>query len=274
MKDLTKLGIAAMGAIAMVAAVYVYKGKDFQTGNPPEPPVAAAPAPAPAAPAPTHYPVPASPEAEAAPQPGTPEAETYARRQIEETFGAQALRNLLRPDKLINAIVATVDNLTREKAAVRLWPVQPASGHFIVSKGPDGLTISPENSRRYAPYVKLLTQTDTRALVDTYVRLYPLLQGAYEQLGYPQGYFNDRLIAVLDHLLAAPEPDKAVRLVQPHVLYQFEDPELEAASAGQKLMIRIGADNEKQVKRKLRELRRQLAQLAPGAAASAPGRSR
>jgi hypothetical protein len=212
--------------------------------------------------------VPEAADAETAPRPGTPEAEAYARRQIEETFGAQAVRRLLRPDKLINSIAATVDNLTREKAAVRLWPVQPASGHFLVSKAADGLVVSPDNSRRYAPYVGLLTRTDTRMVVDTYVRLYPLLQHAYEELGYPQGYFNDRLIAVIDHLLAAPEPEGPVRLVQPHVLYQFEDPDLEAASAGQKLMIRIGVDNEKQVKRKLRDLRRQLAQLAPSAQAA------
>ncbi|MBK4735762.1 DUF3014 domain-containing protein [Noviherbaspirillum pedocola] len=262
MKDITKLGIAAMGAMAIVAAFYLYTDRSSRMEKPPAPPMAAAPAPAPAAPAPTHYPVPESPEAKAAPGPGTPEAEAYARGQIEDTFGAQAVRRLLRPDKLINAIVATVDNLTREKAAVRLWPVQPANGHFIVSKGPDGMAISAENSRRYTPYVSLLTRADTGALVDTYVRLYPMLQHAYEELGYPQGYFNDRLIAVIDHLLAAPEPDGPVRVVQPHVLYQFEDPDLEAASAGQKLMIRIGVDNEKQVKRKLRELRRQLAQLA------------
>lgn len=27
-----------------------------------------------------------------------------------------------------------------------------------------------------------------------YVRLYPLFQKAYVELGYPNGYFNDRLI--------------------------------------------------------------------------------
>jgi hypothetical protein len=269
MKDITKLGIAAIGAMAIVAAVYVYtgRGSSSMVPPPPPPPTAAAPAPAPPAPAPTHYPVPETEDAKAAPKPGTPEAETYARREVEGALGAQA-RRVMRPDKLISAIVATVDNLTREKAAVRLWPVQPPGGRFIVDKGADGLTISPDNARRYAPYVNLLTRSDTRALTDAYVRLYPLLQSAYEELGYPQGYFNDRLIAVIDHLLAAPEPDAPVRLVQPHVLYQYADPALESASAGQKIMMRIGADNERQVKKKLRELRRQLAQLGPSASST------
>jgi hypothetical protein len=264
MKDITKLGVAAIAAMAIVAAVYVVTGRMNETAHPPQQTAAApAPAPAPAPPAPEHYPVPESPEADAAPKPGTPEAESYARGQIESLFGAQAARRILRPDKLINAIAATVDNLTREKAAVRLWPVKPVPGNFSAAKEGDGLVIAPGNAKRYAPYVNLLTHADTGAIVDTYVRLYPLLQHAYEELGYPKGYFNDRLIAVLDHLLAAPEPEGPVRLVQPHVLYQYEDPDLEAASAGQKVLIRMGLDNERQVKRKLRELRRQLAALAP-----------
>jgi hypothetical protein len=35
---------------------------------------------------------------------------------------------------------------------------------------------------------------DTRKAVALYVDLYPLFQGAYAELGYPNRYFNDRLI--------------------------------------------------------------------------------
>jgi len=42
------------------------------------------------------------------------------------------------------------------------------------------------------------------------------------------------------------------------VLYAYADPDLEARSAGQKIMMRMGADNEAKVKAKLRELRRAL----------------
>ena len=42
-------------------------------------------------------------------------------------------------------------------------------------------------------------------------------------------------------------------------VYQFVDPALESLSAGQKLMLRIGTDNETAVKAQLRALRAQLA---------------
>ncbi|OIQ76552.1 hypothetical protein GALL_417610 [mine drainage metagenome] len=46
--------------------------------------------------------------------------------------------------------------------------------------------------------------------------------------------------------------------MQPKVLYQFADPKLEARSAGQKIMIRMGADNAAKVKAKLAEIRQEL----------------
>jgi hypothetical protein len=260
MKDITKLGIAAIGALAIVAGVYVLTGRHAPPEQTPPPVQSAAP---PAPPAPSHFPVPESAEAEKAPAPGTPEAETFMRSEVEGLFGQKEVRRIFRLDRLAQNIVATVDNLPREKLAVRLLPTQPVPGRFIAGKGPDGPTIATENAKRYAPYVSLLSRVDTGQAIDVYVRLYPLLQHAYEQLGYPQGYFNDRLIVVIDHLLAAPEPEGPVQLAQPHVLYQYADPDLEAASAGHKIMIRMGLDNERQVKKKLRDLRQRLVSLAP-----------
>jgi hypothetical protein len=43
------------------------------------------------------------------------------------------------------------------------------------------------------------------------------------------------------------------------VFYKFADPELEGLSAGQKIMLRMGAENAAKVKAKLREIRRVLA---------------
>jgi hypothetical protein len=52
---------------------------------------------------------------------------------------------------------------------------------------------------RYAAYVKAAESIDTQRLVGFYVRLYPPFQQAHVEPGYPRGYFNDRLIAVIDH---------------------------------------------------------------------------
>ena len=49
-----------------------------------------------------------------------------------------------------------------------------------------------------------------------------------------------------------------IALSQPNVQYEFADPKLESRSAGQKALIRMGSDNARAVKNKLRELRSEL----------------
>ena len=77
-------------------------------------------------------------------------------------------------------------------------------------------------------------------------------------LGYPTGSFNVRLIEAIDDLLRTPDIEGPVELVQPRVLYEFADSDLEALSAGQKTMLRMGAENAAKIKTKLREIRREL----------------
>jgi len=124
------------------------------------------------------------------------------------------------------------------------------------------------HAARYAPYVQLAVRADAKQLVDVYVRFYPLFQEAYAELGIPGAYFNDRLVEVIDHLLATPDVDGPLRVVRPHVFYQYADPELEALSAGQKTLLRMGKANAAQIKDKLRALRGALTNEPPPAGES------
>jgi hypothetical protein len=175
-------------------------------------------------------------------------------------FGHAAAISFLHPGGFVRRAVATVDNLPRKHAPARLWPVVATPGRFTV-KG---------NDNRYAPFVRFAESIDIPRAVALYARFYPLFQQAYEELGYPGGYFNDRLVAVIDHLLKTPEPVRppAVRLTEvrgamalehPWLHYEFADPALQSLSAGQKILLRMGPDNERRMKALLAELRRQVA---------------
>jgi hypothetical protein len=121
--------------------------------------------------------------------------------------------------------------------------------------------------------VQLIEAVDAQKLAAAYVRLYPLFQQTYQDLGYPKGYFNNRLVAVIDHLLAAPESEGKIMLVQPHIFYKFADPTLEALSAGHKLMLRIGNENAAVIKKKLREVRSELVSDAVKSKAQEPAQA-
>lgn len=262
-----------MGAARIVVAVVVVLGLGaagyfFWPRTPPPPPAPAAvveaPAPLPQAAAP-HYPIEekAAPAPEAKPLPGLKESDPALREGLASFVGAEALRKYFYPEDIVRRIVATVDNLPRKTFAARLNPVRPVGGLIATSGSEPARVIAPENDARYVPYVRLMETVNVKKLVGVYVHFYPLFQQAYMDLGYPTGYFNDRLVEVIDHLLATPDVAGPVKVVAPHVLYEFADPELEALSAGQKLMIRIGHDNSARVKARLREIRREvLAQAA------------
>lgn len=193
------------------------------------------------------------------------ESDPVMQEALTGLFGAQAPAQFFYVSDLVRRLVVTVDNLPRRQVASQLFPMKPPGGAFITRGAEGNVTLGPENYARYAPYVRLLQSANPKQVVAVYVRLYPLFQQAYQDLGYPKGYFNDRVIEVIDHLLAAPEVTGPIRLTQPRVLYQFEDPQLDALSAGQKLLIRMGSDNAAKVKSFLRGVRQALTgqQLPP-----------
>jgi hypothetical protein len=226
---------------------------------------AATPAPAPA-PAPTEpteqHPLPSENGIGNKPLPGLGASDAEAGETLSGLFGIKTFSELFAPKELIRHIVATVDNLPREKLTSRLSPFKPVAGEFKAT-GREGLTISPANAARYTPYVHLAEAVDTHRLVEVYIHFYPLFQQAYADLGYPKGHFNDRLIEVIDNLLEAPEPAAPPRLLRPEVLYVYEDADLEALPVGQKIMLRMGRANEAAVKSKLRDIRAELVAQAP-----------
>jgi len=195
--------------------------------------------------------------------PGLEASDAPIWQALSELLGRKGLDFII-GDGLIPRIVATVDNLPRDRLPVGVMPLKRVPKPFVTTGKGDALAIDARNSARYAAYARLVGAIDAARLVAIYVRFYPLFQRAYEELGFPNAYFNDRLVQAIDDLLAAPEPSGPIKLVQPMVLYEFADPKLEARSAGQKIMIRIGRDHAVTVKTKLREIRRLVAADAAG----------
>lgn len=213
--------------------------------------------------------------------PALADADARVRSALTELLGGKNVGAFLQTDGFVRRLVATVDNLPREHAPVQMWPARPTGGRFALAGEGVQRTVAPDNAARYTPFVRLAESVDVKQAAALYARLYPLFQQAYEELGYPGKYFNDRLVAVVDHLLAAPEPQGplAIRVVEvkgevpsekPWVRYEYADPKLESMSAGHKLMVRMGPENERRLKTQLRALRTQLATARPGGAPARP----
>lgn len=283
MLGLLALALAAGGA-------WWFWGRPAEPASPAPAPVVSAPAePAASAPPPQaaasgpQHPI-EVPQPQGQPLPALAEAEGAVTDALVELLGRGPVQALLLTDGFVRRVVATVDNLPRASAPARLWPVQPTPQRFLVQGEGEQAVVAPTNAGRYGALLSFAEAIPLERAVQLYGRLYPLFQQAYEELGYPGRYFNDRLVAVLDHLLQAPEPQGplAVRLLEvrgevadprPWVRWEFADPQLQSLSAGQKMLVRMGPANAKRAKTLLTKLRRLVAAgaaTAPVLAAPAP----
>jgi len=248
-----------MIAAAALAGYLVWRGLQAPA---PVPAPAAPPAPAaeqaPAASGP-RYPIESAAQGTVeAPLPAPGEADAALQDVLGSLFASVPLDRIFHLQEIVPRFVATIDNLPRQTVAQSRMVVQPTGGALETARAEGGLVLRADNAARYATYVRVMEHADTQKLVATYAHYYPLFQKAYEELGYPHGYFNDRLVEVLDHLLATPDVPAPVALVQPKVLYEYADPALEQRSAGQKILMRMGPVNEARVKAKLRDIRHAL----------------
>jgi hypothetical protein len=170
----------------------------------------------------------------------------------------QSFIRLFHTKRVIHKMVATIVNLTQQRAPTNLMPFNPPTKHFLTVGSGSHLSISPNNQSRYTRYVEIAKVTDTKKLVALYIRLYPLFQQSYKELGY-RNNFNEQLVETLDDLLATPEIPEPIKLVQPKYFYLYSDPDLEELSVGQKIMLRLGNKNENFIKTKLNEIKLELA---------------
>jgi len=254
------IGVAAAVVLIAAGTWYYLQNRHAQV------PHVAAPLPPPPAPVEPaiEHPVPAGQESAASgPLPTLADSDAPLSEALVRIAGASAVKDYLLPESIIRHLVVTIDNLPRQKVAVQKRPIGPTNGSFVAAGDELHATLDAQNYVRYQPMVAVVGKLDVQQLTAVYFRFFPLFQQAYQDLGYPNGYFNDRLVQVIDNLLATPQPTGPIALARPNVMYTFADPALESRSAGQKLLIRMGPENAATIKSKLKELRTAITAAPP-----------
>ena len=261
-----------LGSVLVLLAIGAYFWLRSTPQQPPTPvvsapPVVSTPAAAPPEPA-IRHPIEETPSP--TPLPPIEGADDFVKEKITGLLGSKKVKNHIRLENFVRSVVATVDNLARSLAPPRMWPIRTTPGRFSVESVGSEHIISTKNAARYTPFVSMVESVDTVRAVALYKLLYPLFQRAYEALGYPGKHFNDRLVAVIDLLLETPVPSSPPKVVLPEVqgpikptrpwlLYRFSDPALERLASGQKILLRVGRENEKRLKAKLAKVRKLIA---------------
>ena len=260
--EMNRTVVIRVAVAVIVIGLGVWYYMHTRAAKPAAPAVAAQPAPVQEEPAIAH-PIPQAGGDASKGLPDLANSDAALSSAIAALAGDAAVKNYLAADNIIRRTVVTLDNLPRQKIAVDKRPINAPAGAFSADGDELHSTLDARNFARYQPMVDVIRKLDMQQLAAVYVRFYPLFQSVYQNLGYPNGYFNDRLVQVIDVLLATPQISGPIDLVRPNVMYTYADPTLEARPAGQKLLIRMGPENAAVIKAKLVELRAAVTAAAP-----------
>lgn len=187
----------------------------------------------------------------------------------------QALLELVTPREVLRKLVIAVENGAAGKLSLQHPVIQPPGGAVQVrvineAKEHREYELLQQNYDRFNTYVELLDTVDNQDLLQMLKIYQPLVNEAYAELGVRDHTFNQRLVEMIDVVLATPELETTPILTRQSVQYKFKDPQLEQLPELQKLMIRMGPENAAKVKTKLTALRRSLARDIKPAATQTP----
>lgn len=171
----------------------------------------------------------------------------------------------LATDELARRFVSAVTAVAAGGSPGEHVPFMEPEGDFQVRDAASRPVVDPASYRRYDAVTEVFVSLDTRAAVRLYQQLLPLFADARSELGFPEDDdFGVTLGRAIDNVLAVrvpPEPPALAR--EDSTTYLYADPGLEASTAAQKHVLRLGPDNARRVQSKLRELRDAL--VAAGA---------
>lgn len=172
-------------------------------------------------PSPSHYPV----IEEKVKLPSLDESDESVLVAMKKLLGSLKFDSVFDMQDFIRKIVISVDSSTRKEIPKQSSPLKPTPGKFLLDEKDGKEFLSPRNYKRYAPYAAVLKKVDEKELVNTYLHFYPLFQAAFQDLG-TGGYFNDRLIEVIDTLIATPVPEGPQQVFTTAIYYKYSNPKL------------------------------------------------
>jgi len=159
----------------------------------------------------------------------------------------------LATDRLIvNFVVVTSRIADGATPAAELKAIGPVP-EFRARTTPAGLSIDPATYHRFDRHAQAVASIDAHGAARVYETLKPRVMEAEKNFGGPAD-FDQELERAIVELLKVPIVDGPIALTRRGIGYGYADPRLEAMSAAQKQLFRMGPDNVRVVQGKLREI--------------------
>ncbi|WP_394498007.1 DUF3014 domain-containing protein [Shewanella sp. ENK2] len=202
--------------------------------------------------------IPTEPEVVVEPLPALTESDDFVEQKTIEMADGMKIESIILKKDIARQFVVFVDNMAQGEVIHKASPLKGPKDSFSVSEITDKIYLNPDSYHRYDLYADMIAGMNDEQLVSTFEELSPLFDEAFEELGYSDMSFNERMVEAFDVILAAPIIEDPIELSSISVNYLFVDPTLESLPNIQKLMVRMGPENTKKIKGAVRKLKQQL----------------
>ena len=184
------------------------------------------------------------------------ESDAVVRTLVAQLSSHPQVAAWLTTDGLIRNFTVVVANIGDGRTpSGHLKPLRPTSPFQTSTRGED-LVIDPRSYERYNALASAVAAIDPAGAADLYATLKPRIEEAYRDLGHPDTPFDRTLERSIVALLSTPVPDGEIRVEADSkgIGYRFADPDLEALSDAQKLLLRMGPTNARTIQSSLRRI--------------------
>lgn len=188
--------------------------------------------------------------------PPLPESDPFVRERLEPM---DLPESWVEQGDYVRRLAVLAENATRGEYPRRQLSFLAPQGKFQVIERDDRIFVDPESYDRYDRHVEQLENVDPSRLAGLLETINPLVETALTEIGVeapPGEVFETAMQEVLE--VPVLEGDGSVELVQPNVMYEFADPQLESLSPLKKQVLRMGPENVQRLQTYLRRLAREM----------------
>lgn len=184
-------------------------------------------------------------------------SDAFVREQL-APLGSDEWRSWLDGDTLARRFAGAVLAVADGKSPRRALDRPTLRGGFTVTGDADDARIDPSSYARYDRIADAVATLEVERARAAYRLLYPLLAEAWAEIGPPGVSLDDAARRAIDGLLATPDAPADAEVVLHEGLWRYRDSSLEALSAAQEHLLRMGPANAAKVRDALRRLRTTL----------------
>lgn len=197
---------------------------------------------------------PLGPPVEPVALPSLDESDQFVRTLVERLSRRPLVLAFLRIPNLIRTFAAAGVNISDGGSlAPNLGVLRPQAPFSAIDRG--GVEyIDPKTYDRYAPFADAARSIDAAQAARLYGTLKPLIEQAYQDLGFPNQRFDEVVRRDITQLLQTPTTDAAIAVRPKGGLWRYADGRLEQLSPAQKQLLRMGPANAAIIEDKIREI--------------------